>query len=83
MCQGDSNPHDDETNAVGYFEQSLNLEHGFLLTSDVTEPALLLSAAPTKTASLWATLPAVPPPSPVRPATNHSGWGPSTNCSKI
>ncbi|MBC2711961.1 MAG: hypothetical protein HGJ94_13520 [Desulfosarcina sp.] len=33
--QGDSNPDDDETSAVGYFEQSLDLEHGFLLTSDV------------------------------------------------
>ncbi len=32
--QGDSNPDDDEAGAVGYFEESLDLEHGFLLTSD-------------------------------------------------
>ncbi len=32
--QGDSNPDDDETTAIGYFEESLDLEHGFLLTSD-------------------------------------------------
>jgi hypothetical protein len=35
--QGDSNFDDDETNSVGYLEQSLDLEHGFLLTSDVSE----------------------------------------------
>ena len=33
--QGDSNPDDDETSAIGYLEQSINLEHGFLLTSDI------------------------------------------------
>jgi hypothetical protein len=33
--QGDSNPYDDETSAIGYFEPSIDLEHGFLLTSDV------------------------------------------------
>jgi hypothetical protein len=33
--QGDSNPYDDESSAIGYFEQSIDLEHGFLLTSDV------------------------------------------------
>ena len=33
--QGDSDPDDDETSAIGYFEESLDLEHGFLLTSDV------------------------------------------------
>lgn len=33
--QGDSNPDDDETSAIGYLEQSIDLEHGFLLTSDV------------------------------------------------
>ncbi|MFO7715427.1 hypothetical protein [Desulfosarcina sp.] len=32
--QGDSNPDDDETTAIGYFEESIDLEHGFLLTSD-------------------------------------------------
>ena len=32
--QGDSNPYDDESTAIGYFEESLDLEHGFLLTSD-------------------------------------------------
>jgi hypothetical protein len=35
--EGDSNPDDDETSAIGYLEQSINLEHGFLLTSDVSE----------------------------------------------
>lgn len=33
--QGDSNPDDDETSAIGYLERSIDLEHGFLLTSDV------------------------------------------------
>ncbi len=33
--QGDSDPDDDEASAVGYFEESLDLEHGFLLTSDL------------------------------------------------
>ncbi len=33
--QGDSNPYDDEATAIGYFEESLDLEHGFLLTSDI------------------------------------------------
>ncbi|PIE68219.1 MAG: hypothetical protein CSA23_00015 [Deltaproteobacteria bacterium] len=35
--QGDSNFDDDETNSVGYLEQSIDLEHGFLLTSDLSE----------------------------------------------
>lgn len=35
--QGDSNYNDSETSAIGYFEQSIDLEHGFLLTSDVSE----------------------------------------------
>ncbi|WP_319405852.1 hypothetical protein [uncultured Desulfosarcina sp.] len=34
--QGDSNYTDDETNAIGYLEPSLDLEHGFLLTSDTS-----------------------------------------------
>ncbi len=33
--QGDSNAYDNETSAVGYLEQSIDLEHGFLLTSDI------------------------------------------------
>jgi len=33
--QGDSNPFDNETSAVGYLEPSIDLEHGFLLTSDI------------------------------------------------
>lgn len=32
--QGDSNNDDEDISAVGYLEESLNLEHGFLLTSD-------------------------------------------------
>ncbi|MCB2148816.1 MAG: hypothetical protein KQI81_20215 [Deltaproteobacteria bacterium] len=34
--QGDSDYTDDETTAIGYFEPSIDLEHGFLLTSDVS-----------------------------------------------
>ncbi|WP_319522559.1 hypothetical protein [uncultured Desulfosarcina sp.] len=34
--QGDSNYTDDETNAMGYLEPSIDLEHGFLLTSDTS-----------------------------------------------
>lgn len=33
--QGDSDYTDDETNAAGYLEPSVDLEHGFLLTSDI------------------------------------------------
>lgn len=35
--QGDSNYLDDEINALGYLEPSVDLEHGFLLTSDVSD----------------------------------------------
>lgn len=35
--EGDSDPDDDKTSAIGYFEQSIDLEHGFLLTSDISE----------------------------------------------
>ena len=34
--QGDSDYTDDETNAIGYLEPSIDLEHGFLLTSDIS-----------------------------------------------
>jgi hypothetical protein len=34
--QGDSDYTDDDTNAAGYLEPSVDLEHGFLLTSDVS-----------------------------------------------
>jgi hypothetical protein len=33
--QGDSDFTDNESSAIGYFEPSIDLEHGFLLTSDV------------------------------------------------
>ena len=36
--QGDSNTCDDEASPFGYFEASVDLEHGFLLTSDYPEP---------------------------------------------
>ena len=36
FVQGDSDYTDDETNAIGYLEPSVDLEHGFLLTSDTS-----------------------------------------------